>query len=81
MKEKIGTKLRIQIRNKTLFNRVRKGVWKEKELDPTWVIVKDPDGTNVEVKRKSLYIVHCEFIKEDGIMIFFVSEKLTHEDV
>lgn len=81
MELKSGTRIRIQVRNRELFYRIRKAVWKEKDIDPIWVSIKNSDGSIEEVKRKSLYRLHCEFYKEDGIMVFFVSELLTPEDV
>src|SRR4051812_21509408 len=81
MEEEPGTKVRIQIRNSALFLRTRKAVRKEKDIDPVWVKIKDADNSEIEVLRKTLYRLHCEFFREDGVMVFFVTENLIPEDV
>jgi uncharacterized protein (UPF0303 family) len=81
MEQEPGIRVRIQIRNRELFYRVRKGVYKEKDIDPVWVKIKLADGTIEEVKRKTLYRLVCEMHKDDGVMVFYVTEVLTPEDV
>lgn len=61
-----GKPVIVKVRNSTLLKRVRKAIWKEKDLD---------------LKNRILFILHCEMDKKESTLTFTLESKPTEEDV
>lgn len=73
LKHPPGKRIRIQVHKLALMKRVRKAVWKEKDLCER----KDIDGKLFKHKFR----LACEIDEEGGVMVFFLIPKIDEESV
>lgn len=79
------TPVRVRATSLTVMKRVRKAVWKEKDIDQEFA--RDEAGNlilgndDLPIRRKLRWRLHCEMLPKEGMMIFSVSPKLTEDDI